>query len=173
MLLEIKVGIGSILTERLFCRLFLPVASFVCTMLNSVPNVRIIILSSGSCQFDFEAGNHTWEKNGTAFDNQPTYGDNPAARNRETASQQGDWWIGGHENRPSKSMTAGQIQGDAPQGTLTSPYFNITGGQISFLIGGGCDNKTVRAELIVGNKVRPYMLKIPLSLNFLLSSVFF
>ena len=46
-------------------------------------------------------------------------------------------------------MTAGQIQGDTPKGTLTSPYFKIIGGQISFLIGGGCDIGTVRAELIV------------------------
>ena len=56
-------------------------------------------------------------------------------------------------------MTAGQIQGDTPTGTLTSPCFKIIGGHISFLIGGGCDIKTVRAELIVDNKVRPLMLE--------------
>ncbi|XP_015768591.1 PREDICTED: uncharacterized protein LOC107347206 isoform X2 [Acropora digitifera] len=125
--------------------------------LESLDNkVTSLVSSSGSqtCKFDFEAGIHDWEKTGSAFNNQPTYGDNPTARNKgQRANQQGDWWIGGAEDRPSKSARAGQIQGDAPKGTLTSPYFRIIGGHISFLIGGGCDIKTVRAELIVGKKV--------------------
>ena len=68
-------------------------------------------------------------------------------------------------------MTAGQTQGDTPKGTLTSPYFKIIGGHISFLIGGGCDIKTVRAELIVGHKVRPLMLKNTFKSYLLLSTV--
>ena len=93
-------------------------------------------------------------KTGTAFNNQPTYGDNPTARNRgQPANQQGDWWIGGYENRPSKAATAGKTQGDGPQGTLTSPFLTIQGDYIAFLVGGGCDIKTVRAELIIDNKV--------------------
>ena len=51
------------------------------------------------------------------------------------------------------SEKAGAVQGDGPQGTLTSPSFNITGHKISFLIGGGCNITLVRAELIVNNKV--------------------
>jgi len=45
---------------------------------------------------DFETGDLTdWEKEGVAFDFQPTWGDNPTARNRGEPSQhQGDWWIG-------------------------------------------------------------------------------
>ena len=148
---------------------------FLCTMINSVPivSLRIIlinILSSETCKFDFEAGIHDWEKTGSAFNNQPTYGDNSTARNRDQhANQQGRWWIGGAEDRPSISVTAGKMQGDAPKGTLTSPYFRIIGGHISFLIGGGCDIKTVRAELIVGNKVRSLMLKSTVRFKFLLS----
>ena len=94
-----------------------------------------------------------WNRTGTAFNNQPTYGDNPTARGREPANQQGDWWIGGAENRSSASVKAGALQGDEPQGTLTSPLFTITGHNISFLIGGGCRTSLVRAELIVRNKV--------------------
>ncbi|KAK2571813.1 hypothetical protein P5673_003214 [Acropora cervicornis] len=132
--------------------------------LESLDNkITSLVSSSGSrkaCTFDFESGILAWKKNGSAFNNQPTYGDNPTARNKgQRANQQGDWWIGGYEDRRSKSVTAGQTQGDTPKGTLTSPYFKIIGGQISFLIGGGCDIKTVRAELIVGKKVRPPMLK--------------
>ena len=110
---------------------------------------------SKACKFDFEAGTHGWKRTGTAFNNQPTYGDNPTARNRgQPANQQGDWWIGGYENRPSKAATPGAVQGDGPQGTLASPFFKIVGKRISFLIGGGCDIKKVRAELIVDHQVR-------------------
>ena len=109
-----------------------------------------------TCRLDFEAGIHGWVKTGTAFNNQPTYGDNPTARKKgQSANQQGDWWIGGYENRSHKAVPGGLVQGDGPQGTLTSPYFKITGGQISFMIGGGCVMRTVRAELLVGHKVRP------------------
>ena len=65
----------------------------------------------------------------------------------------GNWWIGGAEDRPSESATAGQLQGDDPQGTLTSPSFIITGEMISFLIGGGCHLNDARVELVVGDKV--------------------
>ena len=110
---------------------------------------------SKACKFDFEAGSHGWKRTGTAFNNQPTYGDNPTARNRgQPANQQGDWWIGGYENRPSKAATPGAVQGNGPQGTLASPFFKIVGKRISFLIGGGCDIKKVRAELIVDHQVR-------------------
>ena len=117
------------------------------------PNVYFLL---AVCKFtDFEEGLDGWIKTGTAFDNQPTFGDNPTARGKgQPANQQGNWWIGGHEDRPSKESPAGATQGDAPQGTLTSPYFTITGGQITFLIGGGCAVNAARAELIIGNQVR-------------------
>lgn len=106
------------------------------------------------CKFDFEGGLDGWDRTGSAFNNQPTYGDNPTARNRgQAANQQGDWWIGGYESRPSTWEPAGRVQGDGPQGTLTSPSFDIQGNYISFLIGGGCDINSVRAELVVGHKV--------------------
>ena len=100
---------------------------------------------------------------GRAFIHQPTFGDNPAARNRESAQQQGDWWIGGAEKRPSESDPAGQLHtdsGDTPLGTLISPCFRIVGRDISFLIGGGCTISDIRAELIVNNQVRLFSLTI-------------
>ena len=109
-----------------------------------------------ACSLDFEDGIGGWERTGTAFDNQPTFGDNPKARNRESARQQGNWWIGGAELRPKESAPPGKqpLNADLPQGTLTSPCFQIVGHNISFLIGGGCELNEIRAELIVKNKVR-------------------
>ncbi|KAL9969838.1 hypothetical protein ACROYT_G022104 [Oculina patagonica] len=106
-----------------------------------------------ACSFNFEQGIGGWQKTGTAFDKQPTFGDNPAARKRESANQQGDWWIGGAEVRPSEADPPGRNQGDNAQGTLTSPCFRIVGKKITFLIGGGCDKNLVRAELIVKDQV--------------------
>ena len=122
-----------------------------------------------ACSFDFEDGIGGWEMTGTAFIYQPTFGDNPAARNRESAQQQGDWWIGGVEYRPSESDTAGRhnpagwqksARGDLLQGTLISPCFRIVGRDISFLIGGGCPRNNIRAELIVDNQVRLFTLTV-------------
>ncbi|PFX33053.1 hypothetical protein AWC38_SpisGene2057 [Stylophora pistillata] len=83
------------------------------------------------CKFDFEDGISRWIRTGKVFNNQPTYGDNPTFRGRESAIQQGNWWIGGYENRPSPGATAGTAQGDGPLGTLTTPLFHIEGRQAS------------------------------------------
>ncbi len=78
---------------------------------------------------------------GDAWDFQPTFGDNPTARNRGMASQhEGDWWLGGYEKYQGpdvKGQVAGGIQGDAPTGILESIPFKIVGDSISFLIAGG------------------------------------
>ena len=104
--------------------------------------------------FDFEQGLSGWNLTGTVFNNQPTYGDNPTARNRgQPSNHKGDWWIGGCENRPSPSHPPGETQDDGPQGSLTSPIFEIVGHSLAFLIGGGCDITLIRAELIVEGNV--------------------
>ena len=91
---------------------------------------------------------------GDAFINQPTYGDNPTARNRgQPSNHEGHYWIGGYENRPTPQSKPGKIVGDRPQGTLRSPAFLITGPSITFLVGGGCHIDTVRVELVVAGKV--------------------
>jgi hypothetical protein len=88
---------------------------------------------------DFETGDlRGWVKTGDAFDHQPTYGDNPAARDREPSNHEGQWWIGGFERFQRKpGQNPGDIQHDVPTGTLTSADFEITGDRITFLIGGG------------------------------------
>ena len=80
--------------------------------------------------FDFEDHDlSNWTLNGTAFSNQPTYGDNPSERlkndptRKEPSKHQGHWWIGTYENRSSPSHPAGEKQDDEPQGSMTSPRF--------------------------------------------------
>ena len=98
-----------------------------------------------------------WTLNGTAFNNQPTYGNNTFGRSPAYKSNyEGDWWIGTYENRSSPSEPFGGQQGDGPQGSLTSPSFQITGKLLTFLIGAGCRDSAgpnIRAELIIGGKV--------------------
>ena len=117
-----------------------------------IPSVFLILLvssvdltSARSFNNDFETGDLTdWEKDGEAFDFQPTWGDNPTARNRGQPSEhQGDWWLGLYEKYQGpdigkkEGQNPGQTQGDGPQGTLTSIEFTIIGETMNFLIGGG------------------------------------
>ena len=105
---------------------------------------------------DFETGSTKgWVKTGTAFNHQPTYGDNPTARRRGQPSKHiGNYWIGTYEKYQGyASQTPGSIQGDGPKGTLTSNVFTIPSGSLSFLVGGGSSFQT-RVELLVsGNRV--------------------
>ena len=110
--------------------------------------------------FDFEDHDlSNWTLNGTAFSNQPTYGDNPSERlkndptRKEPSKHQGHWWIGTYENRSSPSHPAGEKQDDEPQGSMTSPSFLIDANFLTFLIGAGCQNFETRAELIVDGDV--------------------
>ncbi|MBI1929454.1 hypothetical protein HYR99_35070 [Candidatus Poribacteria bacterium] len=93
---------------------------------------------------DFETGDLTgWtrSKDDNSFEFQPTFGDNPTARNRgQPSKHQGDWWIGGYEKYQgpkAKGQVAGGIQGDAPMGDLTSIEFKIVGDKMNFLVGAG------------------------------------
>jgi len=107
--------------------------------------------TGASVAWDFETGTLAgWESKGSSFDNQPTYGDNPTARNRGQASgHEGNYWIGTFENRLKAEDNAGAVQGDGPKGVLTSESFVIEKRSITFLIGGGCDMNAVRAELLI------------------------
>ena len=109
----------------------------------------------GHCQefpftLDFEGGNLAgWRATGNAFSNQPTFGDNPTARQRgQPSNHQGNYWIGTFENfRFPERERPGSIQGDKPRGTLSSAPFIIPPGRLSFLVGGGSGFET-RVELL-------------------------
>jgi sucrose-6-phosphate hydrolase SacC (GH32 family) len=109
---------------------------------------------------DFETGTlEVWEQKGEAFQYQPTQGDNPRARGRETSGHEGQYWIGGFEKFNDKVGAPGEAFGDDAVGEIVSPEFTITRPYITFLIGGGyrpgqagvrllCDGQTV--ELATG-----------------------
>ena len=123
--------------------------------------------------WDFETGSLMgWGRTGTAFDYQPTHGDNSYLRPvytptdestgikavPESCRLQGRYYIGTYEKRPGNPTNyevadsryyQGQTQGDGPQGTLSSSVFMIKGGRIRFLIGGGCQKSNVYVELKV------------------------
>eukprot|EP00607_Mallomonas_marina_P001833 CAMPEP_0182440058 /NCGR_PEP_ID=MMETSP1167-20130531/86819_1 /TAXON_ID=2988 /ORGANISM="Mallomonas Sp, Strain CCMP3275" /LENGTH=734 /DNA_ID=CAMNT_0024633901 /DNA_START=486 /DNA_END=2688 /DNA_ORIENTATION=- len=132
------------------------------------------IYSSGitTTTWDFECGClEGWNTKGTAFNHQPTYGDNSYIRavyrgkpaisllgSGQTSNKQGRYYIGTYELRPGNSSDyknpnstyeAGQTQGDTPIGSITSQTFMILGTEISFLIGGGCDPVVVYVQLII------------------------
>lgn len=102
--------------------------------------IGVCLLRGDDFTTDFEAGYlRGWTKTGTAFDFQPTRGDNPTARGRgQPAQNEGRWWIGTYENYQGfTGQIPGGIQEDGPTGTLTSLPFQILGDEIRFLIGGG------------------------------------
>jgi hypothetical protein len=106
-----------------------------------------------SFTLDFETGDlGGWTRSGTAFDFQPTLGDNPTARHRgQPSKHQGKYWIGGYEKfQGFRGQRPGEIQGDGPQGTLTSRPFTVPAGKLSFLVGGGSSFQT-RVELLASN----------------------
>jgi sucrose-6-phosphate hydrolase SacC (GH32 family) len=87
---------------------------------------------------DFEAGSlKGWEQKGLAFQFQPTKGDNPRLRGRETIGQEGQFWIGGFEKHNDQVGKPGDTFGDDAMGELISPEFTITKPYLTFLIGGG------------------------------------
>ena len=97
-------------------RVFSGLLTLCCISVISVSFVHAGIKSTFN--YGFETGDLTdWVKTGNAFDFQPTWGDNPTARNRGQASKhEGDWWIGTYEKYQGpvkgKGQKAGGTQGD-------------------------------------------------------------
>jgi len=98
----------------------------------------------------FEMGDLSgWTSTGSAFDDQPTKGDNPRARNAEVSNMAGTYWIGTFEAYDGVSGAPGDTGGESKVGTLTSEEFMIEKDTINFLIGGGSDEHTEYVELLV------------------------
>jgi putative membrane-bound dehydrogenase-like protein len=87
---------------------------------------------------DFETGTlQDWTPEGDAFAGQPIAGDTVARRRSDMKSRHvGTYWVGSYE-----------VNGDRPQGTLTSRPFRVTLPFARFLIGGGSHPET-RVEIV-------------------------
>ena len=116
--------------------------------------------------WNFEKGLSGWGKEGTAFNSQPTSGDNITTQrilysmDHNNNGIGGDYWkdqgfnngykdkfwIGTYENNPD-GRRAFQTQGDAATGILTSDEVLITTSFCYFLIGGGADAQRLYIEL--------------------------
>jgi hypothetical protein len=137
-----------------------------------LPTVLInpALIAKNDADFDnwgFENGLAGWTKEGTAFIFQPTYGDNVLSQRVMAGMEygnngiggdywkdipypigtRGDYWIGTYESHVNKGMTIGNIQGDEPTGSLTSPVFILNHRFVSYLIGGGNDAATENVQL--------------------------
>ena len=123
-----------------------PIATLVCAFgIVSSANSQELLFDNA----DFESGTlKNWTAQGDAFKRQPTKGDNPAARGRESSQQQGDYWIGTFENYDGKEGKPGDIRTDKPEGTLTSTEFTIEKRYITFRVGAGNLPKEVGAKLL-------------------------
>jgi putative membrane-bound dehydrogenase-like protein len=95
---------------------------------------------------NFESGTlEGWKAEGEAFRGQPGRGDIAELRpaDKKKSEHTGQFWLGGYEKAK-----------DLPQGTLTSPVFEVTHPYASFLIGGGGSRQT-RVDIVTAddNKV--------------------
>jgi hypothetical protein len=114
--------------------------------------------STGNLLFpnsDFEQGDLTnWRAEGSAFEHQPTLGDNVEVREQPNrAMPRGNWWVGTYEKYQGlTNEKPGDSQTNAPMGELISTSFVITQPWIGFLVGGGASSKTA-VQLVVGGEV--------------------
>lgn len=87
---------------------------------------------------DFESGSlEGWTQEGDAFQFQPTKGDNPRARGRESSAHEDKYWVGGFEKHTNQQGQPGDVFSDDAVGKLISQEFTIEKPFITFLIGGG------------------------------------
>ena len=75
---------------------------------------------------------------GHAFDNQPTWGDNPGQRGESNAGLQGNSYIATYEDYPSPVFgNEGNTQGEFWTGLMRSTTFTVTENRMRLLVGGG------------------------------------
>jgi putative membrane-bound dehydrogenase-like protein len=111
------------------------------------PGVAPVAADGKPLNLNFESGSlDGWKAEGEAFKGQPIKGDIGELRptERKKSEHTGQFWIGGYEKLK-----------DLPQGTLTSPTFEVTHPYASFLIGGG-SNRQTRVDIITADDNRVF-----------------
>jgi hypothetical protein len=75
---------------------------------------------------------------GSAFNSQPTWGDNPYERTGVHSGMEGNAYVGTYELFPHPSVyPPGRAQGNVPTGMIRSVDFTITGDRMKLRVGGG------------------------------------
>jgi fructan beta-fructosidase len=101
------------------------------------------LLGAGSAEVsisDFEGKDYgAWKATGTAFQKGPASGELLSRLEIENASGTG--------------VASSEIEGDRPQGSLTSPPFKVERAYISFRIGGGGYERHTCLNLLVGGRI--------------------
>jgi len=86
---------------------------------------------------------------GTAFDNQPTWGDNPHERGEESSNLEGNSYVSTLELFPYPGFAnPGRSRGFSPQGLLKSDAFVVEHDRIGLLVGGGDQDSTCFVALV-------------------------
>ncbi len=127
--------------------------------MKAVLSLCTLVLACGMClaestllfeNSDFEAGSlKNWTARGDAMSDQPTKGDQRAARKRGSNNVQGDYWVGTLERYDGKVGKPGATRGDGPKGRLVSASFTMSKPYITFRIAGGSDINLLGVGLIV------------------------
>lgn len=75
---------------------------------------------------------------GTAFDYQPTWGDNPYERGEPATGMEGNSYVATYEFFPNANITPpGRIQGNVPTGLIRTVDIDLSGDRMGLLTGGG------------------------------------
>jgi len=86
---------------------------------------------------------------GTAFDSQPTWGDNPVERGEPSSHMEGNSYLSTLELYPYPGYSnPGRSQGTGPTGLLKSDDFVVAGDRIGLLVGGGDQDSTCFVALV-------------------------
>ncbi len=106
--------------------------------------------------FDFEDDDISkWTKTGTAFDVQPVVS-HTWSTGMKVLGKVGKRMIDTYSKRKydSQPKDSSMLVGDTPQGTLTSPVFQIRSKYLHFMLGGGSHPNNYVALIVGGSEVR-------------------
>lgn len=86
---------------------------------------------------------------GTAFEHQPTWGDNPLERGESSSNMDGNSYVSTLELFPYPGFAnPGRSRGNGPTGLLKSDAFTLERDRISLLVGGGDQDSTCFVALV-------------------------
>lgn len=109
---------------------------------------------------------------GTAFDYQPTWGDNSYERSGVHSRMEGNSYIGTYEKYPHPGYNeAGWIQGNGPVGMIKSDNYVIEMDRFSLLVGGGAHPDTCFVAMVDASTHQLYFTQTGLNSDLMLKYI--